>query len=88
MENGVNQLSPLRPILGNGDPLIEFLRNGVSHSAPRKSVDDQPVENATPNQSVAAVAPGSWAYRHTCDVASPAASSPTKNPIISDYGRN
>ena len=25
--NGVSQLSPLRPALGNGDPLIEILRN-------------------------------------------------------------
>ena len=24
--NGVSQLPPLRPVLGNGDPLIEFLR--------------------------------------------------------------
>jgi len=25
--NGMSQLYPLRPVVGNGDPLIEFLRN-------------------------------------------------------------
>ena len=36
--NGVSQLSPLRPALGNGDPLIEFLRFPTGNSAefPRK----------------------------------------------------
>ena len=38
-------------------------------------MDHQSVENAIPNQSVNAVAPGSCG--HTCDVASP-----TKNPIM------
>jgi len=28
--NGVSQLSPLRPVLGNGDPLIEILRNALT----------------------------------------------------------
>jgi len=28
--NGVSQLSPLRPVLGNGDPLIEFLQNALT----------------------------------------------------------
>jgi hypothetical protein len=28
--NGVSQLSPLRPVLGNGDPLIENLRNALT----------------------------------------------------------
>jgi len=28
--NGVSQLSPLRPALGNGDPLIEILRNALN----------------------------------------------------------
>ena len=28
--NGVSQLSPLRPVLGNGDPLIEILRNSLT----------------------------------------------------------
>ena len=27
---GVSQLSPLRPALGNGDPLIEILRNALT----------------------------------------------------------
>ena len=31
-------------------------------SCPKSSVDNQSVENAIPNQSVTAVAPGSWAY--------------------------
>jgi len=26
----VSQLSPLRPVLGNGDPLIEILRNALT----------------------------------------------------------
>ena len=29
--NGVSQLSPLRPVLGNGDPLNEILRNAIGH---------------------------------------------------------
>jgi len=64
----VSQLSPLRPVLGNGDPLIEILRNALTFerifptSCPKSSVDNQSVENAIPNQSVTAVAPGSWAY--------------------------
>ena len=28
--NGVSQLSPLRPVFGNGDPLIEFLQNALA----------------------------------------------------------
>jgi len=28
--NGVSPLSPLRPVLGNGDPLIEFLQNALT----------------------------------------------------------
>ena len=28
--NGVSQLSPLRHVLGNGDPLIEILRNALT----------------------------------------------------------
>ena len=28
--NGVSQLSPLRPVLGNGDPLIEILLNALT----------------------------------------------------------
>ena len=28
--NGISQLSPLRPALGNGDPLIEILRNALT----------------------------------------------------------
>ena len=28
--NGVSQLSPLRPVLGNGDLRIEFLRNALT----------------------------------------------------------
>jgi len=28
--NGMSQLSPLRPALGNGDPLIEILRNALT----------------------------------------------------------
>ena len=28
--NGLSQMSPLRPVLGNGDPLIEILRNGLT----------------------------------------------------------
>ena len=28
--NGASQLSPLRPVLGNVDPLIEFLRNALT----------------------------------------------------------
>ena len=28
--NGVSELSPLRPVLGNGDTLIEFLRNALT----------------------------------------------------------
>ena len=28
--NGVSQLSPLRPVLGTGDPLIEILRNALT----------------------------------------------------------
>ena len=28
--SGVSQLSPLRPVLGNGDPLIEILRNALT----------------------------------------------------------
>ena len=28
--NGVSQLSPLRPVLGNGDPLIEILQNALT----------------------------------------------------------
>jgi len=28
--NGVSQLSPLRPVLGNGGPLTEFLRNALT----------------------------------------------------------
>ena len=28
--NGVSQLSLLRPVLGNGDPLIEILRNAFT----------------------------------------------------------
>ena len=31
-------------------------------SQPKSSVENQSVENAIPNQSVTAVAPGSWAY--------------------------
>jgi len=27
---GVSQLSPLQPVLGNGDPLIEILRNALT----------------------------------------------------------
>ena len=35
--NGVSQLSPLRPVLGNGDPLSEFLRRNaltIKHAIP------------------------------------------------------
>jgi len=28
--NGVSQLSPLRPVLGNGEPLIKILRNALT----------------------------------------------------------
>jgi len=28
--NGVSQLSPLRPVFGNGDPLIKILRNALT----------------------------------------------------------
>ena len=40
-------------------------------------LDNRPVENALLNLSAIAEAPGSWAYVHTCDVASP-----TKKPIV------
>jgi len=47
----VNQLSPLRPVLSNGDPLIEFLRNALTFErvlqrpapSPKSSVDNQSV---------------------------------------------
>ena len=29
--NGVSQLSPLRPVLGNGDPLIEIFRKALAY---------------------------------------------------------
>ena len=60
-------MSPLQPALGNGDPITEFFRNALTFErvlqsptpCPKSSVDNQPVENAKPNQSVTAVAPGS-----------------------------
>ena len=70
--NRVSTLSPLRPDLGNGDPLIEILRNALTFErvlqrpapCPKSSVDNQSVENAIPIQSVSSnyLAPGSWAY--------------------------
>jgi len=35
--NGVSQLSPLRHVFGNGDPLIKFLRNALTFERPAPS---------------------------------------------------
>jgi len=49
-------------------------------SSPKSSVDNQLAENATPNQSVTAVAPGSWVYvRRT---------QPKDEPGYGGYGSN
>jgi len=37
--NGVSQLSPLRPVLGNGDPLIEILRNALTFEGESERAD-------------------------------------------------
>jgi hypothetical protein len=66
--DGVSQLSPLRPVLGNGDPLIENLRNALTFErvlqrpAPSHLWTTNRSTNAILNQSVTAVVPGSWAY--------------------------
>jgi hypothetical protein len=49
--NGVSQLSPLRPILGNGVPLIELLRNALTFEFIGLECGTQPVS---------AVATGPW----------------------------
>ena len=54
--NGVSQLTPLRPLLGNSDPLIEPLGNAPNFErvlqrptpTPKSSVDNQSVENVIP----------------------------------------
>ena len=65
---GVSLLSPLRPILRNGKPFIELLgialtfERALQRPTPKSSVDNRPAENALPNLSATAVAPGSWAH--------------------------
>ena len=67
---GVSLLSPLWSVLRNGEPLIELLGNALTFEhvlqrptpRPQSSVDDGPAENALPNLSATAVAPGSWVY--------------------------
>jgi len=66
----VSQLPPLRPVLGNGDPLIEILRNALTFERvlqrPATShlwtTNRSRMRYPTSNQSVTSVAPGSWAY--------------------------
>jgi len=64
---GVSLLSPLRPILRNGNPLLKFLGNALTGERIPASyhtsyVGNRPAENALPNLSATAVVPGSWAY--------------------------
>jgi hypothetical protein len=66
----VNQLSPLRPVLGNGDALNKILLNALNFErvlqrpAPSYlwTTNRSRIENLIPNQSATAVAPGSLAY--------------------------
>jgi len=66
--NGASQLSPLRPVLGNGDALIEVLRNALTfervlHFLPQficgqpigRECDTQPVSNCRGARLI-------WAY--------------------------
>ena len=61
-------LSPLRPILRNGNPLLKFLGNAftgeriLQRPTPTSSVGNRPAENVLPNSLTTAVVPGSWAY--------------------------
>jgi hypothetical protein len=47
--NGLSQLSPLRPVLGNGDPLIEILRNALTFAPDDKGSDDEDPEDDSSN---------------------------------------
>jgi len=65
---GVSLLSPLRPLLRNGNPLLKFLGNAFywrAHSPAfyhTSTVGNRPAENALPDLLTTAVVPGSWAY--------------------------
>ena len=78
--NGVSQLSPLRPVLGNGDPLIKILRNALTFERVLKR--PAPSHLWKTNRSrmrylTRQIQPWRLAHGHTCNVVSP-----TKNPIM------
>ena len=61
-------LSPLRPILRNGNALLKFLGNALTgerilqRPSPTSSIGNRSAENVLPSSSTTAVVPGSWAY--------------------------
>jgi len=77
---GVNLLSPLRPVLGNDEPLIELLGNALTFErvlqrpAPSHLWATDRLRMRYPTCQELPWCP---AYGHTCDVASP-----TKKPIV------
>ena len=63
-------LSPHRPVLRNGNPLLKFLGNAFTGerilqrpaSYPTSSMGNRPAENVLPNLPSTTVVPGSWVY--------------------------